>query len=174
MNELQAPTTPPTPAPPPGFRPTPENLRATATLSGSDVYPKVRGLVRFYTDPEGGAIVDARVTGLPRRVGGRPATAFAFHIHENRRCGSGTMPSPFSAAGGHFNPAGKPHPLHVGDLPDLPSCRGRGRLVAYTDRFAPDDVLGLTVVLHEHTDDFTSQPSGNAGDRIACGVITQV
>ena len=95
---------------------------------------------------------------------------FAYHIHEGSAC-RGSATDPFSAAGGHFNPAGCSHPYHAGDLPPLLGCGGDAMTVFLTNRFRLDEVIGRTVVIHENADDFTTQPAGNAGARIACGVI---
>ena len=81
----------------------------------------------------------------------------------------------FSDAGGHWNPAGCPHPYHAGDLPPVfATASGRGFLAVLTDRFSLPEVVGHTVILHGHLDDFTTQPSGSAGETIACGVIRRL
>lgn len=77
----------------------------------------------------------------------------------------------FSAAIGHFDPHGCPHPQHAGDLPPLLLCGTRAFSVTLTDRFRVSQIIGKAVVVHENPDDFTTQPSGNSGARIACGVI---
>jgi len=102
-----------------------------------------------------------------------------FHIHEKGDCSSGDGMS----AGGHFNPGGKPHgsPLmpnhHAGDLPMLlaePS--GKAALRTEIDGVTigdggPTDIVGRAVIVHKDPDDFTTQPTGNSGARVACGVI---
>lgn len=132
-------------------------------------------------------------SNLPSRMGGGPAEIpglrppgnaspmlcqmsgshfFGFHIHEGNRCGRTTPDADaFSAAGGHFNPWNCPHPYHAGDLPPLLSSNGYAWLSVYTERFSSMDVLGRTVIIHDMPDDFTSQPAGNSGKRIACGRI---
>ena len=72
---------------------------------------------------------------------------------------------------GHLNPGDCPHPHHAGDLPPLFGCAGRALLAVYTDRFRVPEILGRTVVIHSGPDDFTSQPAGNSGSKIACSVI---
>lgn len=74
-------------------------------------------------------------------------------------------------AGGHFNPGGKPHPFHSGDMPPLFGCDGMAYSIFLTNRFTPDEIVGRTVIIHLNPDDFTTQPSGNSGEMIACGVI---
>ena len=80
----------------------------------------------------------------------------------------------YLGAGGHFNPAGRRHPDHAGDLPVLLSGGGRAFSVTYTGRFTPGQVVGRSAVLHALPDDYRSQPTGGAGARIACGVIRPV
>ena len=150
---------------------------AEAELHGSYLAPKIKGLVRFYP-ANAGTVVSIVVTGLPelqlskdpeKRVG-----PFAFHVHQGSVCGAFIPPEPFSAAGGHYNPKNLPHPLHAGDLPSIIPNRGYANMSVYTDRFAPKEIIGRTVVLHIRPDDYHSQPAGNAGERIACGVIRAV
>ena len=81
------------------------------------------------------------------------------------------MQNEFADAHGHYNPKGTPHPEHAGDLPPLLSNHGMAWMAVYTDRFYPEDVVGRTVIIHEKADDFRSQPSGDAGEMIACGEI---
>ena len=80
----------------------------------------------------------------------------------------------FSDTGGHYNPGGREHPRHAGDLPPLLSMAGRAFLAVETGRFTPCEVVGRTVVIHGSADDFHTQPAGNAGKKIACGVIRRV
>lgn len=66
---------------------------------------------------------------------------------------------------------GQAHPEHAGDLPPLIRCRGNAYLSFRTDRFSVNEIIGRTVVIHSDPDDFHTQPAGNAGKKIACGVI---
>ena len=95
---------------------------------------------------------------------------FAFHIHEGDSCAGESFPE----TGGHYNPAARPHPWHAGDLPPLFSHDGSAFLAVRTGRFSLQEILGKTVVIHRQPDDFTTQPSGAAGEKIACGVIRRV
>ena len=132
--------------------------KAYAKIGGQTV----SGTVKFYQLP-GGVLVEADITGLPENRSG----FYGFHIHAGEACkGSG-----FAATGSHYDPANRPHPQHAGDLPPLLARRGRAYLAVVTDRFSLADVVGRTVVIHGQADDFYSQPAGNAGDKIACGVI---
>ena len=71
----------------------------------------------------------------------------------------------------HYNPGNKSHPQHAGDLPPLLSDAGEAWMSVYTSRFFPEDVIGKTVVIHDRPDDFHTQPSGDSGEKIACGKI---
>lgn len=139
---------------------------ACAQISGSDLYPSITGSVRFYQVPAG-TLVAAQIFGLPNV--GQPCQSkiFAFHIHEGSSC-SGFR---FADTMGHYNPKGCDHPYHAGDMPPLFGNNGFAYSVFLTDRFSVDEVVGKTVVIHQGVDDFTSQPAGNAGEKIACGRI---
>lgn len=145
--------------------------QAVAMLQGSPAYADIRGSVRFY-GTRYGVFVVAEVGGLPR--GGRCATPiFAFHIHEGATC-RGDTADPFAKAGAHYNPQGCLHPYHAGDLPPLWGANGYAFSAFLTARFAIEEIIGKTVVVHMGLDDFTTQPAGNAGAKIACGEIRAV
>ena len=149
---------------------------AVAEVKGGSKYPKILGSVEFF--PYGdGTIVRAEIANLPQQTapkdGEPPIGPFGFHIHEFGSCDSKDGVE-FAAAGEHYNPTNEPHPLHAGDLPVLMGNDGYAYLVVYTSRFTPREVVGKTVIIHENPDDFRSQPSGDSGDRIACGVIRRV
>lgn len=138
--------------------------RATAHIRGSDNAPYLSGKANFY-QRHGFVWVIVDVSGLPENSSG----FFAFHIHEGESCrGEG-----FPETGNHFNPGRKMHPMHAGDLPPLLSCNGKAYMTVMTDRFSIDEILGKTIIIHSGADDFTTQPSGNAGEKIACGVIQE-
>jgi Cu-Zn family superoxide dismutase len=116
-------------------------------------------------------LVTARVIGLSPGNHG-------FHIHEKGDCSSGDGMS----AGGHFNPFGKPHgnpsrpDHHAGDMPMLVAdSYGEARLTTELDGASigggAGDIVGKAVIVHKDPDDFTTQPTGNSGARVACGVI---
>lgn len=144
---------------------------ATASLKGSALFPDIRVTMLLY--PMGkGSIVEMEALNLPKND--NASGFYGLHIHEGSTCGIGGSGDPYSSAGGHFNPKNLLHPLHAGDLPVLMNSGGYGYMLMYTDRFTPKDVIGKAAVLHGDPDDFRSQPSGNSGVRIACGVITQL
>ena len=132
---------------------------AVACVSGEG---KLCGCVKFYA-AGCGCLVAAEIRGLPESDTG----FFAFHIHEGGDCGG----TDFSDTGGHFNPEKQAHPRHAGDLPPLLSDHGTATLLVQTSRFTPGEVIGRTVVIHQNPDDFHSQSAGNAGRKIACGMI---
>lgn len=138
---------------------------AIAIVRGSDAYPNLRGQVRFYQRRHC-VLVEANIRGLPDTDTG----FFGFHIHAGENCTGDN----FADTGSHYNPAETPHPSHAGDLPPLLYCHGNAYLAVATGRFRILDILGRTVVIHSMADDFTSQPAGNAGTKIACGIISPV
>jgi Cu-Zn family superoxide dismutase len=115
------------------------------------------------------------------KVGGLAPGAHGFHIHEKGDCSSGDGMS----AGGHFNPLGKPHgsptaaERHAGDMPMLDAdASGNATLEVTLDTITigggAADIVGRAVIVHTNPDDFKTQPTGNAGGRVACGVIRRM
>lgn len=143
--------------------------QAAAKMTGSENAPDLSGVVRFY-QTNGGVIVWAEINGLPYSKQPCQERIFGFHIHQGSDCG-GNMADPFAGAMSHYNPKGCEHPYHAGDLPPLFGNGGFALSLFLTNRFSVDEVIGKTVIIHDHPDDFTTQPSGNSGTKIACGVI---
>lgn len=139
---------------------------AAAQIRGGTEAPQLSGCVQFYQE-NGCVLIVAKISGLPKE---RETVFFGFHIHQGDNC-SGTD---FSGTGSHYNPSDQAHPKHAGDLPPLLACQGNAYLSVRTDRFSVADIIGRTVVIHSDPDDFHSQPAGNAGKKIACGVICKV
>ncbi len=137
---------------------------ARAYLQGSEKYSDIRGSVMF-TQRSGGVLVAARVHRLPPEEG-----FLGFHIHSGDSC-TGNEEDYFADALGHYNPYAKLHPFHAGDMPPLTVSGTNAFLSFVTDRFTVEEIIGKTVIIHSRPDDFTTQPSGNAGEKIACGVI---
>lgn len=146
--------------------------QAAAVVRGSEDYPEISGLVRFY-QTACGTVVYADINGLPTSRGRCSENFFGFHIHGGTSC-TGTKDDPFADALSHYNPRGCRHPAHAGDMPPLLGCRGKAVSAFITDRFTVREILEKTVIIHDEPDDFKSQPGGDAGDRIACGVIRSV
>lgn len=145
---------------------------AAAMVKGSEKYPEIKGQVRFYQTRQG-VLVAAEVTGLPQPEGLCESPIFAFHIHSGGSC-SGNGQDPFAEAMTHYNPGDCAHPYHAGDLPPLFGNNGYALSVFLTDRFTVHEIMEKTVIIHANLDDFTTQPSGNAGEKIACGMIVPV
>lgn len=142
---------------------------ATAEIKGKQGYETIRGKVDFYETYEG-TIVVAEIYGIPKEAEEETDGFHGFHIHVGASC-TGTKEDPFLNVGMHYNPTGKLHPEHDGDLPPLLSNNGTAWAAVYTTRFYPEDVVGKTVILHKMSDDFHTQPSGDAGEKIACGEV---
>jgi Cu-Zn family superoxide dismutase len=138
-----------------------------------------RGGGVIWQDPEGRVHLDLQLRGLP------PGT-HGMHFHSVGRCEGGTA-APFTSAGLHFNPHGRRHGLssvdgpHAGDLPNV-VVRGDGtaRVDVTTDRVSLTtgrtnlfDADGAALMVHAAADDQITDPGGNAGGRIACGVVTK-
>lgn len=84
------------------------------------------------------------------------------------------MDDPLADAMAHYDPGSCEHPHHAGDLPPLFGNNGFALCAFLTNRFSVDEVVGRTVIIHDRPDDFTTQPSGNSGMKIACGVIRRI
>ena len=139
---------------------------AAATVRGNDIAPKLCGTVRL-ADTPCGVRVTANICGLPESDTG----FYGFHIHTEGCCDA----PDFACAQGHYNPGGQPHPLHAGDLPMLMGTdAGTAYLSCLTTRFCVRDVIGRAVIIHGGRDDYTSQPGGDAGPRIGCGIIRAI
>lgn len=138
--------------------------------SGSNVAGTLQ--VAAMTD---GVHVTGQVSGLA------PNSDHGFHIHEKGDCSAADA----SSAGGHFNPGGQPHgkigasPHHLGDQMNIHAdANGVATVDAHFSGATigtgqDSDVMNRALVVHADPDDYTSQPAGNAGKRIACGVIVQ-
>ena len=142
---------------------------AAAGIRGSGEYPRIAGSVLFY-QMKRGVLVVAEIFGLPAPEGECKSPVYAFHIHRGGQC-SGNESDPFANALTHYDPQNCPHPHHAGDMPPLFGNDGYAFQAFFTDRFSVDEVVGKTVIIHSGPDDFTTQPAGNAGKKIACGVI---
>jgi superoxide dismutase, Cu-Zn family len=130
---------------------------------------QVRGTVTF-DSAEGGVRMTLSLEGLPPGEHG-------FHVHENGDCSAPDG----SSAGAHFNPAQHPHAgpeaaqRHAGDLGNITAdASGKAqvsRTFPGTQLEGEQGITGRAVIVHAQPDDFTTQPTGNAGARLACGVI---
>jgi len=146
--------------------------QAEASIAGSESCPGILGTVRFYQTRKG-VVVLAEISGLPHSELPCHDRVFGFHIHKGADCG-GTMDDPFADVMSHYDPHGCEHPYHAGDLPPLFGNNGFALSLFLTRRFSVDEVIGRTVIIHDLPDDFTTQPSGRSGTKIACGVIRKM
>ncbi len=139
---------------------------AIAWISGDATDSTLNGSVKFYQTSYGGILVEAQIFGLPDISVPGSSNFYAMHIHE-----SGDCSDHFSHTGLHYNPGNTDHPDHAGDMPPLLGNQGYAFSVFYDKRFTLQDIIGRSVIIHEKPDDFTSQPAGNAGNKIGCGRI---
>ncbi len=159
VEETAAPVEEPAPAP----------MVAVATLTDAQGNPA--GTATFTQDgDQTTAVYEVAYAGATGMHG--------IHVHETGDC----TPPDFTTAGGHFNPAGAEHaapgtePRHAGDFGNIDlGDAGNGRLELTTGLVTvaagPSSVVGKSVILHAGEDDGTTQPTGNAGARLACGVV---
>lgn len=151
----------------------PANAMASATANLSAASGSLASGQLKLMPMDGGVHITGTIGGL------KPNGTHAFHIHEKGDCSAADA----SSAGGHFNPTGQPHGRasgprhHAGDSDNLvANADGVARVNAHFNGVAlgggaANDVAGKAIVVHADPDDYTSQPAGNAGSRIACGVI---
>ena len=142
--------------------------QAEARITGGKGFPGINGWVRFYQTDDG-VMVYAEVDGLPTDSQPCQEKIFGFHIHQGADCeGNGEA---FPHAMSHYNPKRCGHPSHAGDLPPLFGNNGLAVSAFLTSRFFVEDVIGKVLIIHDRPDDFTTQPSGNSGTKIARGTI---
>jgi superoxide dismutase, Cu-Zn family len=146
--------------------------KATAQMKDRD--GKIIGTITLIETPQG-VLLTGGLTGLPPGPHG-------FHIHAVGQC-----QPPFTSAGEHFNPDNRKHGFHdargshAGDLPNLHAHPGGQAMV---DAIAPGVTLsggakslldqdGAAIVIHARADDYRTDPAGESGDRIVCGIVTK-
>jgi len=156
-----------------------EKKPAAAAASLRDASGDTIGTVRLLPRADGAVSVRAEVESLPAGFHG-------FHVHEHGVC----VP-PFTSAGGHFNPGSASHGSHAGDMPVLlVNQDGSAKAQFETDRFRIEDLLdedGSAIIVHESADNYANIPTrysasgpdadtlatGDAGGRLACGVVSK-
>lgn len=142
---------------------------ATATLSPTSG-STANGRVTFAENRDGSVHIEVSLTGVPAGVHG-------FHIHDKGDCGDNG-----NAAGGHFNPLATPHGSpsasahHAGDFGNVSADESGNVRMRFNTRSVSlaagaSSAVGHAVILHANPDDLRTQPTGNAGARIACGVV---
>lgn len=142
-----------------------EGIKPDTTVTGTVSFDEMDGKVKMM---------------LQMTIKDKANQSVAVHIHEHGDCGEMGK-----AAGGHWNPTNQNHgkwgnpPFHSGDIGNINlDANGNGSLELETDLWSiggdtTKNILGKTIIIHSGTDDYTSQPSGNAGERIGCGIIRQ-
>jgi Cu-Zn family superoxide dismutase len=143
---------------------------AKATLKNAD--GKDVGTAQLTQTATGGVLISLAVNGLP-------AGDHAFHVHAVGKC-----EPPFTSAGGHFNPGNKKHGMmaadgqHAGDMPNLHIPASGTLAVDFVNSAitlekgkGPNYANGLALIIHAGKDDYKTDPTGDAGGRIACGII---
>ena len=147
---------------------------AEANLSGTFPDTSVGGTVKFDADLSTGKVKMELEINIPAKAG----KSIAVHIHEHGDCGDTAK-----MAHGHWNPTNAQHgkwgssSFHSGDIGNVKlNSKGKGTLSISTDLWTlggkPDkNILGRSIIVHGGVDDYTTQPSGNSGTRIGCGVI---
>jgi superoxide dismutase, Cu-Zn family len=146
---------------------------AEATLAGTYADTTLSGTVKFDADPGGKVKMTLEIT-VPAKAG----KSIAVHIHEHGDCSDTAK-----MAHGHWNPTNAQHgkwgsaSFHSGDIGNVKlNAKGKGTLTLTTDLWSlggkPDkNILGRSIIVHGGMDDYKTQPSGNSGTRIGCGVI---
>ncbi len=127
------------------------------------------GKAEFLALPQGGVLMKINVEKLKDGIK-------ALHIHEKGECKA----PDFMTAGGHYNPENKKHGFfnpegyHKGDLPNINVIKGKISLQILLPHFTIEELKGKSIMIHEHQDDYLSDPAGHAGKRIACGEIKEI
>ena len=140
---------------------------ASANIRGNAGNPALTGTALFYPAFDG-TLIAVEVYQLPVNEN-EENSFYGMHIHETGDC-----TPPFEETGAHYNPSDMMHPMHVGDLPPLLGNQGYAFSIFFTSRFQVQDILNRSLIIHSSPDDFTTQPSGNSGTKIGCGVILPV
>lgn len=162
---------------------------AMAVLAGCSSLPAAQPAAQAALEARSGSQVSGQVSFTPMgdkllveaHVIGLTPGEHGFHVHEGGDCSAPDA----SSAKGHFNPAGKMHghhhqqhhaERHAGDLPNLVAdasgqAHYRAEVAGLTADAGAQGIIGRSVVVHADADDYRSQPAGNSGRRIACGVI---
>ena len=145
----------------------------TAKTNFVDAEGEIVGTAEISDAASGGVLIRIDISGLPEQ------TWVAFHVHETGTCDHETD---HESAGGHFNPDSKDHGYwaangpHAGDMPNqFVNAEGNLRAEVYNHALtlteSDNGIRGRALMIHAKGDDYRSQPSGDAGDRLACAVV---
>lgn len=153
----------------------PSLKKAEAIIDATQSSTPVKGLLSFRELSNGHVQLELSLT-----VASRAGQSVAVHIHEHGDCGNGG-----SNAHGHWNPRNQQHgqwggaSFHAGDIGNIPlDINGKGSLTIETNLWSiggdsTTNILHRGIIVHGGVDDFTTQPTGNAGPRIGCGMIME-
>lgn len=145
---------------------------AIAEIIGSSEYPDITGTAEFY-QTQMGTLVVTEVSGLPESDDVCMSPVFGYHIHSGQFC-TGNSEDAFADTDGHYSIDECRHPYHTGDMPPLFGSQGYAFSIFLSGRFSVCEIIGRTVIIHLNPDDFHTQPSGNSGAKIACGMIEKI
>lgn len=145
---------------------------AKAFIQGGKNFPNIKGTV-YFKETKKGVLITAEINGLPKAENKCTGRFFGFHIHEGTSC-TGNSEDEFANAKSHYNPNNCNHPFHAGDLPPLIENNGYAYMSVLVNKFKIKDIIGKVIIIHDSPDDFTTQPSGNSGTKIACGKIIKI
>ncbi len=142
---------------------------AFAIIQGGEQYPDISGVANFYRPRwDSGVVLEIELSHLPNTKEYSPRF-MGLHIHENGNCSQN-----MAHTGNHYNPTNADHPYHLGDLPSVLNSDGYSYMAVYDSFLSIEEIIGKSVILHNRRDDFVTQPSGDSGEKIACGVIRPV
>ncbi len=130
---------------------------AVAQICGTVDFPSICGTLMLYQS-HAGVFAVVSVGGIPAEIG--QGNVLGMHIHD-------------PATGKHYNPSDAAHPQHAGDMPPLFVDGSDAWSAFLTERIYVGEIIGKNIVIHRRRDDFATQPSGDAGEMIACGEIRQ-
>lgn len=139
---------------------------AVAWVTGNSENPGLSGLVKFFATDYQGVLIEAEFFGLPNVVTPGATDFYGMHIHEFGDCSQN-----FTRTGDHYSYRPAMHPNHSGDLIPLLGNQGYAWASFYDKRFTITEIIGRSVVVHRMPDDFHTQPAGNSGEKIGCGII---
>lgn len=139
---------------------------AFAIIRGGEQYPDIEGVANFYRPRwDSGVVLEVEISHLPNTKEYSPRF-LGLHIHQNGDCSNN-----MANTGMHYNPTEAVHPYHLGDLPPVLNSNGYSYMAVYDSFLSLEEIIGKSIILHNRRDDFTTQPAGDSGDKIACGVI---
>jgi len=137
-----------------------------AIIHGGSKNPDINGMVTFGRT-ERGVLITAEIYGLSDKAFGE---VYPFCIH-NGSCMSLDENGDFCKGEGYFNPDNLPSPMRAGDLPPLFSCRGYAYMQVVTNRFAIEDIIGKSVIIHSPSGNAFLEDTTGSTRKIACGII---